>query len=143
MCDCKNAQNFIKEWERMCKWEKKYHNTKANGACSPECPLQKLKEKTQKALAKQKIAPSRSCRLLMFDMDVNELVMTVQSWSDMHPAKTMQTEFLKLNPKARIDPEDGLPVACAGDIYGFECPFTEEQNKNNECCKACWNTPTE
>ena len=65
------------------------------------------------------------------------MVSTVEQWAKEHPAKTRQSEFLKLFPYARVKKADGLPMASPCDLdgklvgkcNGIHCP---------ECRKKFW-----
>ena len=59
----------------------------------------------------------------------------VEQWAERHPAKTRQSEFLKLFPNAQTD--SGCLNACPMDVFGntgIDC------NKRTcfECKKAFW-----
>ena len=151
MKDCRYAKNLIEEWERMCRFERKYHSAKSNLQCSSECPMQKLKTKANANRENFNISGNKSCRMLIFDFDSDELVSVVQKWSDEHPVTTYRNKFLELPfIKSKFD-DYGYPIVCAGDLFGFDCPFKAIKS-NNKCltsvdyqkqCHASWNMPYE
>jgi hypothetical protein len=65
------------------------------------------------------------------------MVSTVEQWAKEHPAKTRQSEFLKLFPYARVKKANGLPIVSpcdldvklAGKCEGIPC---------QECWKKFW-----
>lgn len=66
-----------------------------------------------------------------------EVVAEVEEWAKEHPAKTRQSEFLKLFPYARVKKANGLPIVSpcdldvklAGKCEGIPC---------QECWKKFW-----
>lgn len=73
--------------------------------------------------------------------DIEEMVSKVEQWAKDNPTKTLQSEFLKMFPNARIDdsrvlifcPKDFLPVG-AGSTY------CEKHENCKECRKDYWLT---
>ena len=68
-------------------------------------------------------------------ISAEEKVAIVEQWAERHPAKTRQSEFLKLFPNAQTD--SGCLNACPMDVFGntgIDC------NKQTcfECKKAFW-----
>lgn len=68
-------------------------------------------------------------------ISAEEKVAIVEQWDERHPAKTRQSEFLKLFPNAQTD--SGCLNACPMDVFGntgIDC------NKRTcfECKKAFW-----
>ena len=64
-----------------------------------------------------------------------EAVAIVEQWAAEHPAKTRQSEFLKLFPNAQTD--SGCLNACPMDVFGNT---GIDRNKRTcfECKKAFW-----
>lgn len=65
-----------------------------------------------------------------------EMIKTVQEWSDQHPVKTRLSVFLETFPNAVMKSEDALPISCARLIFGFD-------KCEKKSCADCWNTPVE
>ena len=68
-------------------------------------------------------------------ISAEEKVAIVEQWAERHPAKTRQSEFLKLFPNAQTD--SGCLNACPMDVFGntgIDC------NKRTcfECKKEFW-----
>ena len=80
-----DAVEFFKTVNRICK----------NKDCN-ECPVYK----------------NNTCCMIGFDDDsiksIYETVSKVEQWAKDHPAKTRQSEFLKLFPNAVIDEDNGI-----------------------------------
>lgn len=85
-------QDFVKEFVRMCEY---YKHTNIDDDCKA-CPM------LEKGCWSEDV------------MDMNhpekfaEAYNIVAKWSDEHPVKTRQSEFLKLFPNAVIDEDDGI-----------------------------------
>ena len=70
-------------------------------------------------------------------ISAEEKVAIVEQWAERHPAKTRQSEFLKLFPYARVKKANGLPIVSpcdldvklAGKCEGIPC---------QECWKKFW-----
>lgn len=73
---------FAKEWDRMCKTFR---------LCSG-CPIRKLINEKEK---------NYTCRDI-FCIYPEEVVPIIEKWSAEHPAKTRQSEFLKMYPYASL-----------------------------------------
>ena len=69
---------FEKEWERMCK---------TYSLCSG-CPIRNIMKKQEREY---------TCRQI-FCKCPEEVVLIIEKWSTEHPAKTRQSEFLKMYP---------------------------------------------
>lgn len=108
--DCSNFKNFVVERERMCKARE----------CE-DCDLNQLNTNI-------------SCVSGCFK-NPDKAIAVVQEWSDEHPIATRKSNFLEMFPNAQLVHEEVIPVACAGDIYGFKCALTN--------CEDCWNTSLE
>ena len=107
-----DAVKFVKTLGRMC-----------NAECI-RCEFWKRKSSGESCTSWQKNHPE-------------EAVAIVEQWAKEHPAKTRQSEFLKLFPYARIKKADGLPMASPCDLddkladkcKGIPCP---------ECRRKFW-----
>ena len=69
--------------------------------------------------------------------DYEGMVEAAEQWTAAHPAKTRQSEFLKLFPGADIDEDDGCLVLNPCNVYEKmrkECGG----RKCSECRKAFW-----
>lgn len=93
MVDCSKTEEFLKEWKRMC--------DSSHCTCS-QCCLYKM-------------ADIGSCHTAMRTMP-KQVIMEVQKWSDEHPRKTRQSEFLKMFPNAKCWHNE------RGDVYIEFCP---------------------
>lgn len=105
MADCSKTEVFFAEWERMCQ----------RFSCG-NCPLEEIIEgKPCSFWAKRK---------------PEDIIKAIQVWSDEHPIKTRQSEFLKMFPDAKIN--DGSLDICPKllDIKFENCPAKEG-------CDAC------
>lgn len=61
----------------------------------------------------------------------------VQKWAEQHPAKTRQSEFLKIYPNAAMN--DGAIKICPLDLnVNFNCRATSERISCNTCRKDYW-----
>ena len=116
--DCSNFKNFAVERERMClamtNGTKKCNKGNAYGGI--KCPL-------------FSIAENRCFS------EPEKAICIVQEWSDKNPIETRMRKALELLPNLRIG-DNGIPLACAGDIFGFSC-----YTKSAEKCAKCWATP--
>lgn len=93
MADCNNTEVFLKEWRRMC--------DSLQRTCQ-QCYL-------------YEIVDTGSCHTAMRTMP-NQVIEIVQKWSNEHPKKTRQSEFLKMFPNARLDFDSVLVIEpCAVD----------------------------
>ena len=88
-----DAVTYIKEYKRMCE----YFDSKENPARACEdCPLEWL---------------PGGCHMINIADNAEECVAAVERWSKEHPAKTRQSEFLKMFPNAPIK-ECGIIDIC-------------------------------
>lgn len=95
-------QNFIKEYKRMCKAYKKDESTYGYGkSCDGNCPLFNTRHQPH----------------LIVDFSnpelFSEIYTKVEEWSNIHPLKTRQNEFLKIFPNAKL--QTGIIDICPGD----------------------------
>jgi hypothetical protein len=63
----------------------------------------------------------------------------VSAWSDSHPIKTRQSEFLKLFPNAKLD-SNGVLAIRPCDIDSKCCTDDEYLSKCGTCAKDYWLT---
>ena len=64
------------------------------------------------------------------------IIETVEKWAKEHPAKTRQSEFLKLFPNASVHEKDGAIAICPHMTDNtFVC---EEEAVCEECWKSYW-----
>lgn len=63
-----------------------------------------------------------------------EFIEIVQKWSDEHPVKTRQSEFLKSFPKAKLLPEGGIDI-CPQRV---ETSFLCGDKVCSECQQEFW-----
>lgn len=125
-----DALKFIEERNRMCNryWQ-------VDGDCDG-CPLLDVKE-------------CNELRNMIDDTGkvVGNVVEIVEKWSQEHPRKTRQSEFLKMFPTARLD-YDGVLVVCPADVDinkrdadDGEClsPLGGCEN----CCREFWTQEVE
>lgn len=113
-------QDFVKEYSRLCD----AYRLPQKSACRTDCPFIDMG-----CAFPENVNINHPER---FEKTYN----IVEKWSDTHPAKTRQSEFLKLFPNAVID--DGVlcisPCKIEKDIVcvnGKSC---------NECCREFWLT---
>lgn len=108
-----DAVKFLKEKKRMCDF---FHN---QSLCS-KCPIQKLE-----------------CGTGELD-DVEQMIVAVgavEKWAEEHPAKTRQSEFLKIFPNARI--VDGAITIEPCDIDNKRCGEGSKWCDDHNGCKNC------
>ena len=105
--DCNKTEIFFKELTRMCN---KYRCTKYNASCSG-CEIYQH-------------CYDSSCYGFIKN-DTQEAIEIVQKWSDEHPIKTRQSEFLKMFPNAEIA-DDGMP-------YIYPCKLDANYEFSEDC----------
>lgn len=113
-------QDFLKEYNRM-------HNSYSDGPCS-ECPLYDL-----------------PCQQGIADMEPEDFAVMydkVAEWSDSHPIKTRQSEFLKIFPEVAVD---NSGVICVGPCRIFpdmgDGKYCGRQPDCPDCRKDFWLRP--
>lgn len=85
-------QDFVKEYSRLCD----AYRLPQKSACRTDCPFIDME-----------------CAFLE-NVNINhperfeKTYNIVEKWSDTHPVKTRQSEFLKMLPNAVIDEDDGI-----------------------------------
>lgn len=96
MADCSKTKVFFEELERMCETVNKYGEAE-------DCAFYK---------------PHYGCCGYMHWLPdgVEKTVTVLQKWSDEHPRKTRQSEFLKMFPNAKCWHNE------RGDVYIEFCP---------------------
>lgn len=108
-----DAVKFLKEKKRMC-------DLFYNQALCSKCPIQKFK-----------------CGTGELD-DVEHMIAAVEAvekWAAEHPAKTRQSEFLKIFPNARI--VDGAITIEPCDIDNKRCGEGSKWCDDHNGCKNC------
>ena len=111
-----DAVNFLKERARMCEANQTGETTCENCAA-------------YKGVSQ--------CYKLGEPKDPEKMVAIVEQWAAEHPAKTRQSEFLKLFPGADVGETDGCLTLNPCNVYEKmrkEC----EGRKCSECRKAFW-----
>lgn len=121
MADCSKTLEYAKELDRMCKYYlnldrmfKYYLNT--DSKCN-KCPLKGLGCRDLTSITQNHIAE-------------------VQTWSDCHPIKTRQSEFLKMYPHSDLD--ESIITICPwqlGEITLEEC---SSHSQCDDCRKKYW-----
>lgn len=86
-----DALKFFKEWNRMCS---------SSNECA-KCPFR-----------------AQKCDLIRSIME--EHIVTVEQWSQEHPRKTRQSDFLEMFPTARLDCH-GVLMVCPANIDVSNC----------------------
>lgn len=108
-------QDFVKEFNRMCKSNRK----KCNG-----CQFVAM------------------CSCNLFDIKPEEFAQmydAIAEWSDSHPVKTRQSEFLKRFPNAKLDSNGFLAIRPC-DIDSKYCTDDDYLSKCGTCAKDYWLT---
>lgn len=123
MADCSKTLEYAKELDRMCKYYlnldrmfKYYLNT--DSQCN-KCPLKGLDCNEPTSITQKHITE-------------------VQTWSDFHPVKTRQSEFLKMFPNT--DLENGCIAICPrqlGVVRLDKCSFYAPHHCD-DCRKEYW-----
>lgn len=123
MADCSKTLEYVKELDRMCKYYlnldrmfKYYLNT--DSKCN-KCPLKGLGCSDLTSITQNHIAE-------------------VQKWSDCHPVKTRQSEFLKMYPNAGLE-LDFIAICPRqlGEITLEECR-TKYPRHCDDCRRVYW-----
>lgn len=122
MADCSKTKEFLQEWSRLCKY-----NICGERCSDVTCPIEKACD-----------GRYSWCYQFMKNCP-DEVINLVQKWSDEHPIKTRQTEFLKLFPNSRMRHCDKdylvLDVCPAALDNRFSC---EEDITCVDCQKDYW-----
>lgn len=85
-------QDFVKEYSRLCDT----YRLPQKSACRTDCPFINMR-----CAFPENVNINHPER---FEKTYN----IVEKWSDTHPDKTRQSEFLKMFPNAVIDEDDGI-----------------------------------
>lgn len=85
-------QDFVKEYSRLCD----AYRLPQKSACRTDCPFINMR-----CAFPENVNINHPER---FEKTYN----IVEKWSDTHPVKTRQNEFLKMFPNAVIDEDDGI-----------------------------------
>lgn len=85
-------QDFVKEYSRLCD----AYRLPQKSACRTDCPFINMR-----CAFPENVNINHPER---FEKTYN----IVEKWSDTHPVKTRQSEFLKMFPKAVIDEDNGI-----------------------------------
>lgn len=85
-------QDFVKEYSRLCD----AYRLLQKSACRTDCPFINMR-----CAFPENVNINHPER---FEKTYN----IVEKWSDTHPVKTRQSEFLKMFPNAVIDEDDGI-----------------------------------
>ena len=109
MADCSKTEVFFEELDRMCKTVNKYGEAE-------DCVFYK---------------PNYGCCGYMHWLPdgVEKAVTVLQKWSDEHPRKTRQSEFLKMYPNAML---------CEGEYLNI-APCHLDRNIRKGCLESCIN----
>ena len=89
-----DAVTYIKEYKRMCE---SFNSNDLQAKPCDGCPLDGLAD---------------GCHMLDIADNAEECVDAVERWAKEHPAKTRQSEFLKMFPEAIIEPAAGYIDIC-------------------------------
>ncbi|MBE5037302.1 hypothetical protein INF35_05870 [Subdoligranulum sp. DSM 109015] len=115
------AKQFLKEWNRMCKYFNMYSSCVHCPAFSV-CPL-----------------CEDLCSQLSDIENFDSILEIVEKWSSENPKKTRKDDFFKKYPNAPKR-EDGVPrVCCAALGYRECCNIATEST----WCEDCWNCSME
>ena len=118
-----DAVEFLEVKARLCK----------NDISCDQCEFYKYKSE---------IRPVGACCSDWIRVNPEKTVAFMEKWAAEHPAKTRQSEFLKLFPGADVGETDGCLTLCPCNIYEKmrkEC----EGRKCSECRKEFWFTEVE
>ena len=107
MADCSKTAEFLEEWKRMC--------DSLQCTCL-QCCLYEM------------VDADSSCRTAMKKMP-KQVIDAVQEWSNEHPIKTRQSEFLKMYPNAML---------CEGEYLNI-APCHLDRHIRKGCSESCIN----
>lgn len=83
------------------------------------------------------IANDVQIRSVLGGWSAEAVVEQVEKWAKEHPAKTRQSEFLKIWPEAEIS-KDGLPNVAPCQLYaGLIHGKSQEDCENRQVCDKC------
>ena len=95
MADCSKTEVFFKELDRMCR--------SIDGLKTNECPLRVKFISPNCDFCDKYVIDN----ITLYDKKAIEIV---QKWSDEHPLKTRQSEFLKQFPRSRVTADGTLDL---------------------------------
>lgn len=109
MADCGKTEVFFEELDRMCNTVNEYGEVE-------DCVFYK---------------PHYGCcgHMDWFPDGVEKAMTVLQKWSDEHPKKTRQSEFLKMYPNARL---------CEGEYLNI-APCNLDRTLRKDCLQNCIN----
>lgn len=114
-----DAVEFLKHKRRMCRL---FAGSNCQG-----CPIIKLIDEYD-----------TSCQWLMKKFP-EQVIKTVELWSNANPSKTILDDFKSRNPNIKfLDCDCKTPRVCAADV-GYNVDDCKGKSFNN--CKLCWQTP--
>ena len=84
--------------------------------------------------------PTDDC--CMVKMNLKQMISIVEQWAKEHPAKTRQSEFLKMWPDVKIS-DDGIPAIAPCQlnvwfIHGKDQKSCENRGVCNKCRRDFW-----
>lgn len=109
-----DAVEYLKAWTRMC--------YKHNPYCK-ECPI-----------GKEVHRRSSSCRTFEND-NPEEAVEIVEKWAAEHPKKTRQSEFLKMFPRAPLNPMNDMTIGI--DPCDVDAKYKPHKGCDETLCSDC------
>lgn len=120
--DCNKTKIFLEELDRMCRYYSITQNNEGEERCK-NCPI---------SIANN----GRDVSCTNFPTKYpQEAIEIVQKWSDEHPIKTRQSEFLKMFPEAAMS--DDVIFICPRQVdMSFTCRNASQYCY--ECKKGYW-----
>lgn len=105
-----DAEKFLRETLRMCRAQRDCASCPADGGYC--------------------VAPGEK-------IDLTKCVEIVEKWASEHPAKTRQSEFLKVIPSAPIIVHEDLLNICPSDVdANHNCDYASH-SEDSDACGAC------
>lgn len=111
-----DAIEFIKEKKRMCK---------SYSSCTDTCLIRKSMDESRS-----------TCIGYCFEYP-EKAVAIVERWSAEHPAKTRQSEFLKMFPNAKVGNSNAIEI-CPKIIDTTLGRYCDSEKKCCDCLKEYW-----
>ena len=122
-------QDFVKEYSRLCD----AYRLPQKSACRTDCPFINMR-----CAFPENVNINHPER---FEKTYN----IVEKWSDTHPVKTRQSEFLKAYPDAKINTDTGaiaiFPCVINKKLTGEHCK--KYSQRTDECDACAWDWWTE
>lgn len=81
--------------------------------------------------------PCKSCSAHLDRKSPEEVVAIVEKWSDDHPAKTRQSEFLNMFPDAKIG-NNGILIFLPCEMDKTQKEQCDEHKECQDCYKKYW-----